>query len=193
MGKIRRVVTGHDKTGKAVFVDDRYAPVVHTISGRPGFWVNELWKTAGAPATLGDNPDMTAGPMQLAPPSRGTVFRILEIPPETPETRARLAENPQATFAALGGQGASTHRADAPHPMMHRTESIDYAIVLTGEIYLILDDSETLIRQGDVVIQCGTSHAWSNRSSTPCRIAFVLVDARFSDELARKLRDSSAV
>jgi uncharacterized cupin superfamily protein len=62
------------------------------------------------------------------------------------------------------------------HPGMHRTETLDYAIVLEGEIYAVMDESETLLRAGDVLIQRGTNHAWANRSERTARIAFVLID-----------------
>ena len=65
----------------------------------------------------------------------------------------------------------------ARHPFMHRTDSLDYAVVLTGEIYMIMDEDEYLLKAGDVVVQQGTNHAWSNRGSEPCQIAFILIDA----------------
>jgi uncharacterized cupin superfamily protein len=67
---------------------------------------------------------------------------------------------------------------------MHRTESIDYAIILEGEMFLVLDETEVLCRTGDVVIQCGTNHAWSNRSDKPCKVAFILIDGKFDPDLA---------
>lgn len=186
IGKVRRIVTGHDAGGKAIFVEDRPAPAVHTFANRPGFTATELWKTVCTPVRLGKDEDVAAGPMQLEPPKGGSVLRILDIPPETPESRARIAADPKAFFSAVGTNSASTFKSGAPHPMMHRTETIDYALVLSGEIYLLLDDSEKLISQGDVVIQLGTNHAWSNRSGKPCRIAFILIDGRFEPELAAK-------
>ena len=76
------------------------------------------------------------------------------------------------------GAAHAVNAAEKPrHPLMHRTQSLDFAIVLSGEIYLVLDDSETLLKAGDVVIQCATNHAWSNRSDKPCRMAFVMVGA----------------
>jgi uncharacterized cupin superfamily protein len=70
---------------------------------------------------------------------------------------------------------------------MHRTETVDYAIILEGEMHLVLDDSEVLCRAGDVVIQCGTNHAWSNRSGRPCKVAFILIDGKFDADLAQQL------
>ncbi len=188
LGKVRRLVTGHDAQGKAILVEDGFAPAVHTLAVRPGWALTELWKTTATPAELGNDRDVTRGPIQLEPPEGGSVFRILEIPPETPESRARNAADPAGMFAAMGTKTASTFKADAPHPMMHRTETIDYGIVLSGEIYAVLEDSETLMKAGDVIIQRGTNHAWSNRSGQPCRIAFILIDAKFDSELAEKFK-----
>jgi uncharacterized cupin superfamily protein len=82
-------------------------------------------------------------------------------------------------FSQIGDTKASTVRADSPHPLMHRTESVDYGIVIDGEMTLVLDDSEVLLKEGSVVVQRGTNHAWANRSGRPCRMLFVLVDGTF--------------
>jgi uncharacterized cupin superfamily protein len=66
---------------------------------------------------------------------------------------------------------------------MHRTQTVDYGIVLDGEVVLVLEDSETVLRAGDVVVQRGTSHRWENRSATPARVAFILIDGAFTAEL----------
>src|SRR5262249_43000220 len=92
-------------------------------------------------------------------------------------------EQSRQIFAALGNEQASTHGRGGHHPLMHRTETIDYAVVLSGEIYCILDDSEVLLKAGDVLIQRGTNHAWSNRSKEPCDILFVLIDGEFDPAL----------
>ena len=81
----------------------------------------------------------------------------------------------------------STVKADSPHPLMHRTESVDYGIVIDGEMTLVLDDSEVLLKQGSVVVQRGTNHAWANRSGRPCRMLFVLVDGTFEPSIAEAL------
>ena len=91
------------------------------------------------------------------------------------------------SFEGLGNAAASTHGKGGRHPMMHRTETIDYAIVLSGEITMLLDDSEVLLKAGDVLVQVGTNHAWSNRSHKPCVIAFVLVDGEFDPALKASL------
>ena len=93
-------------------------------------------------------------------------------------------EKAREVFAAMGNESASMAGRGGRHPMMHRTETIDYAIVLEGEITLLLDDSDVELKAGDVVIQRGTSHAWSNRSQNVCRMRYVLIDGRFAPELA---------
>ena len=97
-----------------------------------------------------------------------------------PESDALRHFDP-ATAKKLFDQ-ASTFKEGGRHPLMHRTETIDYAIVLSGELTLILDDSEVKLQAGDMVVQRGTNHAWSNRSDKPCIIAFVLVDGQFEPE-----------
>ena len=64
------------------------------------------------------------------------------------------------------------------HPMMHSTRSLDYAIIMSGEIDMLLDDSEVHLKAGDVVVQQATNHAWVNRSGKPCRVAFILIDSQ---------------
>jgi mannose-6-phosphate isomerase-like protein (cupin superfamily) len=92
----------------------------------------------------------------------------------------------RATFATLGAGHAPVAAENPPHPLMHRTKTIDYAIVLSGEIYMVLDDSEVFLQAGDTIIQRGTNHAWSNRSEEPCVIAFVLIDGEFDRDRPRQ-------
>ena len=92
-----------------------------------------------------------------------------------------------AAFAQVGDRDASTVKATSPHPLMHRTETVDYGVVIEGDIVLVLDDSEVVLRSGNVVIQRGTNHAWANRSGKPCRMLFVLVDGQYESELAEAL------
>src|SRR5690349_19495713 len=112
-------------------------------------------------------------PVVLHPPPAGTVFRIIPFDPEHP---GALAHPDGATaFAAMAAAG--TVVAGARHPYMHRTDTVDYAMVLQGSITTLLDDEDVELRAGDVVIQNGTSHAWANRGDAPCLMAFVLIDA----------------
>lgn len=170
---IRRVVTGHDQGGKAVVVMDGVAANVVTSQHRPGGRTN-LWRTTAAPADLSGRKDAADAEFTLAPPPSGTNFRISEFPPEDPEEMKAI--DGSRAFAEVGA--AQTLVAGARHPFMHRTATIDYAIVLEGEITLLLDDSEVALKAGDVVIQRGTNHAWSNRSEVPCMMAFVLIDGK---------------
>lgn len=190
-GRIRRVVTGHDENGKAVVLEDGLAPAVRTNPLRPGHISVDLWKTTASPVIVRrSEPDPTAGPKQIHPPPRGTVFRISEIAPETEAIRSMSPEQSRAVFAAMGNESASTAgKKVGRHPFMHRTETVDYAVVLQGEITMLLDDQDVLLKAGDVVIQRGTNHAWSNRSDKPALMLYVLIDGEFDAELRQKFGD----
>ncbi len=142
--QVRRVVTGHDTSGRAVVKIDEVAKNV--ISRRPGQTSCVVWTTESFPVdNTGDNDQ---GPRQVGTTlNNGTVFRIVEFAP-----------------------GVA--------PRNHRTDSIDYAIVVSGEIDMELDDSVVHLKAGDVVVQRGTIHNWANRGTAPCTIAFVLIDAK---------------
>ena len=170
---IRRVVTGHDENGKAVVVMDGPAANVVTSEHRPGGRTN-LWRTTAAPAGFAGNADAADAEFNLAPEPMGTNFRISEFPPEDAEMLKDM--DGRVAFGEVGA--ADLIVEGARHPFMHRTETVDYAIVLEGEIWLLLDEQEVHLKAGDVVIQRATNHAWSNRGSTLCRMAFILIDAR---------------
>jgi hypothetical protein len=178
----RRVVTGHDETGKAVIISD--APPTHVVQvgGMVGPTFYEVWNTRQSPAVIdrqSDAPDDDA--LVLAPPESGTRIRVMDFPPEGEEIRHLSEAGARAGFTAMGGADAST--SNSRHPLLHRTETIDYGIVLQGEITLITDVAETAIVAGDIVIQRGTNHAWANKSDSNCRVAFVLIDGEFTDGL----------
>jgi quercetin dioxygenase-like cupin family protein len=186
---VRRVVTGHDATGKAVVVSDGPAPFVHINRHHPDWVSADIWRTDQSPAAVLARPgEPTAGPRRQLPQPRGTVLRINHFPPEPASVRAMTAEDAKRAFAALGNESASTFAENGQHPMMHRTETIDYAIVLFGEMTMLLDDEEVVLKAGDVLVQCGTNHAWSNRSDEPAAIAFVLIDGEYEQALAAKFR-----
>jgi mannose-6-phosphate isomerase-like protein (cupin superfamily) len=170
--RIRRVVTGHDRTGKSVFIADGKAPNVLEMESMPGVALTDLWRTTTSPASNRGNRDAAIGKIRLEPPANGTILRIVEIPPDT---KWRRTANAKAAFASIGAGGAPD-RASAD-PMMHTTSTVDYIIVLKGEIYAILDGGEKRLRPGDVLIQRGTRHSWSVRTKKPCVIAAVLVGA----------------
>jgi quercetin dioxygenase-like cupin family protein len=184
-GRVRRVVTGHDKKGKAIVISDGLAPAVRTNPLRPGHVSVDLWRTVASPVILTrEEPDPTAGPKQIHPPRSGTLIRISEIAPETDATRNLDPQKAREVFKSMGNEAASTFGRGGRHPFMHRTETIDYAVVLSGAIDLLLDDQDLHLQAGDVVIQRGTNHAWSNRSDRPCRMLYILIDGEFAPELA---------
>ena len=165
---VRRIVTGHDADGKAVVLMDGPAPnrrvrdvgkIVSTL----------LWATDESPADISRSDDRAERESRVAPPANGTVLRIVDFPPEK-------EAGPVDNAAMLKEMGLGDAAAPARHPNMHRTKSVDYAIVLEGEIDMLLDDSEVHMEAGDVMIQQGTNHAWVNRGDRMCRIAFVLID-----------------
>ncbi|MCA3071997.1 MAG: cupin domain-containing protein [Rhodocyclaceae bacterium] len=172
---IRRIVTGHDAKGVAVVVEDRDAPNVRTVELRGGLTMSELWVSDRSPMAI-DAPDATASVKTLQPPAGGNVFRVVRFPPEKTFIHNLTGEKARAAFGAVGSAEASQHSENVRHPLMHKTKTVDYGLVLEGEIWLVLDDSEVLCRQGDVIIQRGTNHAWSNRSDNDCAVAFILID-----------------
>jgi quercetin dioxygenase-like cupin family protein len=169
---IRRVVTGHDARGRSVIVSDGPSPHVLTIPGRPDFALTNLWITDGAPASNAGDTDAAARPVVLEPKRNGTIFRVVEFPPD----QAPGGFDRAAAFAAMGADHAMDPDASR-HPGMHKTDTLDYALVLSGEIWALMDEGETLLRAGDTLVQRGTNHAWSNRSDRPCLVAFILVSA----------------
>ena len=186
-GFIRRVVTGHDENGKAIVISDGLAPVVKTSPHRPGHRSTDIWKTTAMPApiTRGEA-DPTLGPRDFVAPM-GTKIRISELPPEPEAFRHLTPEEARAFFKEGGHESSSTFGRGGRHPFMHRTESVDYAVVLEGEITLLLDEEDVVLKAGDVVIQRGTNHAWSNRSGKPVRMLYILIDGRYESELATML------
>ncbi len=183
----RRIVTGHDAHGRAIVQEDAPPPRVARIGGEHGPMFYEVWNTRATPAPIdraGGEPPETG--IVLVPPANGTRIRVLDIPPEGDNFEGMSPEEARAHFAEIGAASASSFDAGEParHAMMHRTQTIDYGIVLDGEIVLIMDEGETVVRAGDIVIQRGTNHGWANRSDRNCRIAFILIDGVFDPELA---------
>jgi len=184
---IHRVVTGHDDEGKAIVASDGPLPTVVEIAAIPGTVFHEVWSTSGAPALVDNGPDPSTAALMLPPPKQGTRIRFVDIPPDTTEFLAHGASKMKNAFAQIGDEKASTVKAQSPHPLMHRTESLDYGIVIEGEMTLVLDDSHVLLKAGSVVVQRGTNHAWANRSGKPCRMLFILVDGRYEASIAAAL------
>jgi Cupin domain len=170
---IRRIVTADDAKGNSRIVEDAPAGSIRNVAARPGYRAVNVWRTEQTPAKIGA-PDSTEKHQGILPPTGGTILRIIDFPPE-PQDEGELQRQLDSTFGGIYKDAAHDRRA-GKHPGMHRTETVDYAIVLEGEIWAVMDEGETLMRAGDVLIQRGTNHAWANRSNATARIAFVLID-----------------
>ena len=166
----RRVVTGYDASGRAIVLIDGAAPNAK-LRRATGLTSTLLWVTDRSPADNSGSADAAAREIGVAPPPRGSIFRVVDFPP--------AAEFGAVDNAAmLREMGIASGQGGARHAGMHRTRSIDYAVVISGEITMLLDDSEVHLKAGDVLVQRGTNHAWVNRGRENCRIAFVLIDAK---------------
>ena len=169
----RRVVTGHDAKGRSVVLMDGESPHGFFLEKAGGLQLTELWETRSSPVDNSGAKDAAGHERRIEPVDGGTVFRIIEYPPDSVRLKT-LA--PDSFFPEMGAQASD--KAERRHPGMHKTNTVDYAIVLSGEIYAVLDEGEVLLRAGDCLVQRGTRHAWSNRTEEPCVIAFVLVSAK---------------
>ena len=168
----RRVVTGVNADGRSCILFDGQAESVKEMESMPGLALTDLWETAETPAdNLGDR-DTANRPVKLAPPANGSIFRIVEFPPDA---AWRSNADGGTAFASIGAHDA--HDAGSDDPMMHKTATIDYIVVLSGEMHAVLEAEETLLKAGDVFVQRGTLHSWSVRGDQPCVIAVVLISA----------------
>lgn len=183
MNPIRRIVTGHNPNGKAVIAMDGAPPETIELKAVPGTIFYEIWNTNASPAPIDNSADPTQRKLQLHPTPQGSIIRIVDIPPDAVQNQVSEADI-AAGFAQIGAAAATTHSSDSPHMLMHRTETIDYGILLAGEIWLVLDEGETKLNPGDIVIQRGTNHAWSNRTNEPARMLFILLDGKFAEGIA---------
>ena len=173
LAPIRRVVTENASNGKSYIVEDGPTPAVRTVPERPGYRVSNIWITKESPARI-LSPDAIAAHQGILPPKNGNILRIIDYPPE-PQDPIELKRQQDATFSNLY-QDAGHDLKPGDHPGMHITETVDYALIIFGELTAILDNEETILKAGDVLIQRGTNHAWANRSGKPARIAFILID-----------------
>ena len=170
--RIRRVVTGHNENGNSVFIQDELAANIKEMESMPGLALTDLWETQGSPANNDGNADAADRPVVLEPPANGSIFRIVEFPPDS---AWRDNADASTAFDSIGAGHAPD--SGSTDPMMHKTSTIDYLIVLKGEIWAILDDSETCLKTGDVMIQRGTNHSWSVRTEESCVLAAILINA----------------
>jgi mannose-6-phosphate isomerase-like protein (cupin superfamily) len=175
---VRRIVTIDDESGRSFVVADGPAPDVRSDPARPGFASARIWVTQSSPARVAQFRDpVMLFPHTLEPPRRGSVCRIITFPPDEVFGGKVGAREVETYFRTMGSPGASTYSSRAPHPYMQKTRTLDFCLVLEGEITLVLDTAEVHLKVGDTVVQRGTNHAWSNRSNSPCRIAVSSHDA----------------
>ena len=175
--KVKRIVTGRNDAGESVFVSVGDAPNTHDFQHNPGMAVTQVWSTPPAPVLDGAVKDPTAVVASLVPRPGGTQLLIVAFPPD------RGMMSPSFNAAAFGEEHlrhspglAETFEPDSPG--MHTTDTIDYGIVLRGEVWLELDGARVEhLRTGDVAVQNGTRHAWRNRSDEVAVVAFVLIGA----------------
>ena len=180
--EFKRVVTGHNAQGQAIVAISGPTPNVFPLLAVPGTVFHELWNSSTSPALLDNASDPSSKPLQLSPGPLGSVIRVVDIPPDSVQNQIS-DENAAAVFAEIGESHAGTGQANARHKLMHRTETLDYGIVTEGEVWLVLDEEEVQLKRGDVVVQRGTNHAWSNRTEAMARMVFILLDGRFAPEL----------
>jgi mannose-6-phosphate isomerase-like protein (cupin superfamily) len=169
---IRRVVTGLDANNKAVVMFDSRMPLQ---TGPYGLNSTNLWVTNSYPLGFSFKDDTSAIPVGISPLDNGTKFRVVEFPPLDAATEAKM--EPGFLMKAVGAV-APARGLPVTHPLMHRTRSVDYAVVLSGEIDMMLDDTAVHLRPGDTIVQQATNHAWVNHGTEMCRILFVLMDSR---------------
>jgi mannose-6-phosphate isomerase-like protein (cupin superfamily) len=169
--EIHRVVTTLDADNKSTTLADGQVPLNVSPSGNASI---NLWVTNSSPPGFSFTED-TAKPIGFNPPDNGTVLRVVEFPPLKPGEEAKL---PPGLMMKLVGDHAPARGVPVSHPLMHRTRTVDYAIIMSGEIDMMLDDKTVHLKPGDVVVQQATNHAWLNHGTEPCRVIFVLMDSK---------------
>jgi hypothetical protein len=177
---LRRVVTGHDANGRSCVTFDSDAPNVYQRPGTVAFFT-ELWTIECIPAILSGNKDEGSAERRFnhSPPTHGAHFRIVQSVPDAEKFKDSKSE--QESFNRMNPGGVSQLKVGGPAAHFHRTPSVDYAFNLGCDRYLVLDDSEVLIRPGDVVIQLGNFHAWVNRSGELGCMAFDMIGGEYPD------------
>jgi mannose-6-phosphate isomerase-like protein (cupin superfamily) len=170
--EIHRVVTGLSADNKAIVLFDSREKL---IVGKSGNAAVNLWMTDNSPPGFSFKDDAAKKPSGFSPPDHGTAFRVVEFPPTTPADEAKMDPH---LMMKLVGDHAPARGLPVTHPLMHRTRTVDYAIIMSGEIDMKLDDSVVHLKAGDVVVQQATNHAWINHSGVPVRVMFVLMDSK---------------
>jgi len=173
----RRVVTIDREPGKGSLVVDGPSPDVCLDPARPGFASSRLWVTDSAPAKIAF--ETLHLPRTIEPPPGGSVLSVVNFPPDESWKGKVGSAQVQAFFRAMGSPGASTYSPLAPHPYMQKTRTVDFCAVLEGEIVLVLDTQQVPLKAGDIVVQRGTNHSWSNRSGQRAVVSIASHDGRY--------------
>lgn len=170
---VRRVVTTHDKDGRSIVAfDSVVGPYAHEPLAASGVRQYVFWLTDDCPAKTTEE-DVGARRVKIPPPPHGTIFRMVDFPPEHPD----VAKLPLDHMAQILGDVHHDNGHPSRHPFMHRTMTIDYIIVMSGEIDMLLDEGEVHLKAGDVLVQQSTNHSWVNRGTEVCRLCVILCDA----------------
>jgi hypothetical protein len=170
--ELRRVVTTVDENNKAVVLFDGENPQ-KVVRPERATTSRVIWTTDRSPAPVSGPADRSAVKVGINPPRGGSVFRIVDFPPMPKEIENLPANHMSHSL----GDGVPKRGLPPSHPLMHATRTIDYAIIMSGEIDMLLDDTEVHFKAGDVLVQQATNHAWVNRGTEVCRIAFILIDS----------------
>lgn len=176
---VRRVVTGNDSQGRSCVLHDSDAPNVHPRPNSPGTFFFELWTFDGSPANIaGDVDGSPAGqPLNHSPPANGAHWRLVHSSGDQKKLDPKKA---QQSHSIMNRTGASQLKEGGRHWNMHRTPTLDYAFCLDGERNLVLEDTDVLVKKGDIVVQLGNWHAWDNRSKVDVDMAYVMIGGEFS-------------
>ena len=175
---VRRIVTIDDADGRSTAIQDGPSPDVRTDPARPGYSATRIWVTDRTPARITGVRETLHLPHTIEPPKQGSVCRTVTFPPDAGWKGKVGAAEVQAYFKSMGSPGASTYSEKAPHPYMQKTRTLEFCIVLEGEIVLVLDTQEVKLKAGEIVVQRGTNHAWSNRSNKPAVVAITSHDGK---------------
>jgi mannose-6-phosphate isomerase-like protein (cupin superfamily) len=173
---IRRFITGWGENGRSKIIENE-AMEGKTLPERPGFRMANIWATTATPAPI-KAPEETGKLFGVHPPKNGTVIRVMDIPPQPKQAEASKAQH-SVTRHQMFPDAIRDKGDTSKHPGMHMTDTVDYAILIEGEIWAIMEDEEVLMKAGDVLVQRGTVHAWANRSDKMARICFVLIDGKW--------------
>lgn len=168
----RRIVTGHNANGRSIILQDGPAPCCLQPDHSPNVLMCDLWELASFPPDNTDDRDTSLRPLKLSPPASGAIFRVVEFPPDSQRNWAARKQ----VFAQYGEEHALGEKEER-HPGFHKTPSIDFAVVIEGEIVAMMEEGETLMKVGDTIVQRGTNHAWANRTDKPTRMVFIMIGA----------------